>query len=101
MDKTIFKRGVKKIVEAIKFHNSSSKKLIDVHPDILDNYLKFILSIKKKLGNNVSFKKWNVMISSHGVIFKINDQCSFSMYPQLYSNEHIHMKIAEYPSYMK
>jgi hypothetical protein len=95
-DQLIFDREVNKIAKVIKsFNSSSSKKLIEVHPDILDNYLEFILSIKKKLGNNVSFKKWNTMISSYAVVFKINDHLSYSMYPVLYSNEHIHMKIAK------
>jgi uncharacterized protein YxjI len=100
-DQLIFEREVKKMVEAIKFYNSSSKKLIEVHPDILDNYLEFITNIKKELGSNVSHKKWNALISSYGVIIKIDDQHSYSMYPQLYSNEHIHMRIAEYPSYIR
>lgn len=93
-DQLIFDREVNKIAKVIK-SSYSSKKLIEVHPDILDNYLEFISSIKKKLGDNVSFKKWNTMISSYAIIFKINDHLSYSMYPVLYSNEHIHMKIAK------
>ena len=100
-DQLIFEREVKKIVDAIKNFNSSSNKKIEVHPDILDNYLEFISSIKKELGNNVSHKKWNTLITSYGIIIKIDDMHSYSMYPELYSNEHIHMKIADFPSYIR
>ena len=96
-DEIIFQREVDKIVKCINSHKFS-KKLIAIHPDILDDYRQFIFAIKEKLGDKVLIKKWNTMISSYAVIFKINEHHSYSMYPQLYTYEHIHMKIAEYHS---
>jgi len=98
-NKLNLKKEVNKIVNKIKYYNSFDN-LITIHPDIMDNYLNFILSIKKKLGINVSYKRWNTIISSHAIIFKINENISYSMYPILYSNKYIHIKIAKYPSYI-